>query len=502
MQFNSTHTVLILGLGESGLACARWCAKQGAAIRVADTRESPPQLEKLKVLAPHAQFISGALTPALLDGVDAVVRSPGLSPAALADLKGACQERGIAWLAELDVFVSALKALEVERGYSPKLVAITGTNGKTTVTRLCGILAERAGKKARVAGNISPAMLDALCDELEAEEVTLPEVWCLELSSFQLDGVGEFNPHAATILNITQDHLDWHADMPTYAAAKAKVFGERTVCIVNRQDERVMALVPAHAMSVSFGLDLPSLPGDFGLETTGALDWLVRAIADESIEPPKRISRSKVAKPQAAVETTLQRIMPADALLIRGRHNAANALATLALLTAIDLPLAPMLHGLREYHGEPHRVEWIALHKGVDYFDDSKGTNVGATVAALSGLGRKVVLIVGGLGKGQDFQPLAAPVSQYARTVLVIGKDADVISASLTGTGISIEIHESLEAAVSRAAMVAQSGDAVLLSPACASFDMFRGYEHRAQVFVDAVHALALTTAPSQELQA
>jgi UDP-N-acetylmuramoylalanine--D-glutamate ligase len=501
MNINSTHTVLILGLGESGLACARWCAKQGAALRVADTRDSPPQLERLNALAPQAQFMAGALTPALLEGVQAVVRSPGLSPAVLAELKSACEERGIAWLAELDLFVAALKTLEDERSYSPKLVAITGTNGKTTVARLCGILAERAGKKARVAGNISPAMLDALCDELEAEEVVLPEVWCLELSSFQLHGVAEFNPDAATILNITQDHLDWHADMPAYAAAKAKVFGEQTVCVFNRQDEQVIALVPKQAASVSFGLDLPSLPGDFGLETTGALDWLVRALADESVEPPKRISRSKAAKQHIAIETTLQRIMPADALLIRGRHNAANALAALALLTAIDLPLAPMLHGLREYRGEPHRVEWVAQHGGVDYFDDSKGTNVGATVAALSGLGRKVVLIVGGLGKGQDFNPLAAPVAEFARTVLIIGKDADVIHASLATTGISIEICESLDKAVSRAAKLAQPGDAVLLSPACASFDMFRDYEHRAQVFVDAVHMLTHTAASNSHAE-
>jgi UDP-N-acetylmuramoylalanine--D-glutamate ligase len=501
MNINSAHTVLILGLGESGLACVRWCAKQGAAIRIADTRDSPPQLVRLKALAPQAQFIAGVFTSALLEGVDAVVRSPGLSPAVLAELKSTCEEQGIAWLTELDLFISALKGLAQAQGYSPKLVAITGTNGKTTVVRLCGVLAERAGKKVRVAGNISPAMLDALCDELEAEEVVLPEIWCLELSSFQLEGVAEFNPDAATILNITQDHLDWHADMSAYAAAKAKVFGDHTVCVFNRQDERVVALVPKHVASVSFGLDLPSLLGDFGLETIGALDWLVRAVADESVEPPKRISRSKAAKQQLAVETTLQRIMPADALLIRGRHNAANALAALALLTAIDLPLAPMLHGLREYRGEPHRVEWIAQQDGVDYFDDSKGTNVGATVAALSGLGRKVVLIVGGLGKGQDFNPLAAPVAEFARTVLIIGKDAEVILASLANTGISIEICESLENAVSRAAKLAQSGDAVLLSPACASFDMFRDYEHRAQVFVDAVHALAHTAASNAHAQ-
>jgi UDP-N-acetylmuramoylalanine--D-glutamate ligase len=489
MQINSTHTVLILGLGESGLACARWCAMQGATVRVVDTREQPPEIEALKHVAPQAQFISGELNPALLENVSVVVRSPGLSPMQLTELRAACQERGIAWIAELDLFMSALVALHEQQAYAPKIVAITGTNGKTTVTSMCGLMANRGGKKAVTAGNISPAMLEVLCNELQADEVKLPDVWCLELSSFQLDSVEGFNPHAATILNLTQDHGDWHADMKAYAAAKARVFGRQTVCVVNRDDVQTQALVPADAVQVSFGLDTPTLSGDWGLETTGSLNWLVRALPDETAEPVKK-PRGKAAKLALSIETTLQRIMPIEALKIQGRHNQANALAALALLTSIDLPLAPMLHALREYQGEPHRVQQIATINGVDYVDDSKGTNVGATVAAIYGLARKMVLIVGGVGKGQDFAPLAAPVREYAHTVLIIGESADIIKYQINDACEGIEICESLEAAVKRASQVAKADEIVLLSPACASFDMFRNYKHRAQIFVDAVHAL------------
>jgi UDP-N-acetylmuramoylalanine--D-glutamate ligase len=489
MQINATHTVLILGLGESGLACARWCAKQGATVCVADTREQPPERAALNHVAPASTLITGAFHVALLDGVNVVVRSPGLSPAQLSELHAACLERNIAWVAELDLFMAALTALHEANGYAPKIIAVTGTNGKTTVTRICGLLANNARKTAVTAGNISPAMLQVLCDALDAEEQKLPEVWCLELSSFQLDGVQGFNPHAATILNITQDHGDWHADMQAYAAAKARVFGEQTICIVNRDDELTQQLAPADAVQFSFGLDVPTGLGDWGLETTGSLNWLVRAIADETAEPVKK-PRGKAAKVVVPVETTLQRIMPTDALKIRGKHNQANVLAALALLTAIDLPLAPMLHALRSYAGEPHRVQSVATIKGVDYIDDSKGTNVGATVAALKGLARPGVLIVGGVGKGQDFAPLAEPIREYMHTVLVIGQCSPDIKRDIEYTGMNIVPCESLESAVHQAAQVAKPGDIVLLSPACASFDMFRNYEHRAQVFVDAVHAL------------
>jgi UDP-N-acetylmuramoylalanine--D-glutamate ligase len=298
------------------------------------------------------------------------------------------------------------------------------------------------------------------------------------------------------VLNLSQDHLDWHGDMAAYAAAKARVFGRKGVMVLNREDAAVMAMRPAAvklprgqvARSViSFGAAMPLRPGDYGIERLNGMAWLVRALEADETQKRKR---------GAAVEEEeifIQRLMPADALRIRGRHNALNALAALALATAAGCQLAPMLYGLREYRGEPHRVEPVAIVGDVEYFDDSKGTNVGATVAALVGLGeeRRLVVILGGEGKGQDFTPLAAPVAQYARAVVLIGRDAPLIEAALAATGIPLLGAASLAEAVTLAAGRAHPGDAVLLSPACASFDMFRDYAHRAQVFCEAVEALA-----------
>jgi UDP-N-acetylmuramoylalanine--D-glutamate ligase len=333
---------------------------------------------------------------------------------------------------------------------------------------------------------------------------SLPEVWVLELSSFQLDGVQGFEPGAATVLNVTQDHLDWHGDMKAYAGAKARIFGKTAVMVINRDDPAVEAMVPAPLPGkgrfakpierhvVRFGLDAPKRPGDFGLVHENGMAWLVRAMeADETAKPK---GRGKGAVEEE--ELHIQRLMPADALRVRGRHNAANALAALALATAIGCPLAPMLHGLREYTGEPHRVEFVALVEGVEAYDDSKGTNVGATVAAINGLGAdkapgQLVMILGGDGKGQDFGPLLAPVRQHVRAVATIGRDAEAIEQALQGAGIAVERHETLQAATRWAFTRAQAGDAVLLSPACASLDMFRNYAHRAQVFCDEVRAIA-----------
>jgi UDP-N-acetylmuramoylalanine--D-glutamate ligase len=380
------------------------------------------------------------------------------------------------------------------KGYTPAVLAVTGTNGKTTVTALTGQLVERAGKSVAVAGNIGPTLLDTLAAHIDAE--TLPDVWVLELSSFQLDGVQGFEPTAATVLNLTQDHLDWHGDMPAYAAAKARIFGAKGLMILNRDDAGVMAMLPPPVRvklqrpqirtHVTFGSAMPLRPGDYGIERINGIGWLVRAL--EADETQKRKRGAVVEE-----EIFFQRLMPADALRIRGRHNAMNALAALALATAADCPLGPMLYGLREYRGEPHRVEPIALIDDVEYFDDSKGTNVGATVAALNGLGedRRVVVILGGEGKGQDFEPLAAPVAQHARAVVLIGRDAPLIEAALANTGVSLMHAASMDEAVKLAAARANPGDAVLLSPACASFDMFKDYEHRAEVFREVVQALA-----------
>ena len=374
-------------------------------------------------------------------------------------------------------------------GYAPRVLAITGTNGKTTTTALTGALAERAGKTVGVAGNISPSALDKLTECVDAG--TLPDVWVLELSSFQLETTHTLDADAATILNITQDHLDWHGTMEAYAAAKGRIFGASTVRVLNRQDAGVMAFA-SKGGDVTFGTDEPATPDALGLLREGGMPWIVLAEADEDDLPTKPVRRKKGdTTPAAPVPVRLKRLMPADALRIRGLHNATNAMAALALCRAIGLPVSALLHGLRDYAGEPHRVELIAAFDDIEFFDDSKGTNVGATVAALSGLSKHVVLIAGGEGKGQDFSPLAEPVAQYARAVVLIGRDAPLIREALANTGVTLVDAPTLEAAVLEAADRAQPGDAVLLSPACASFDMFRNYEHRAQVFHEAVVALA-----------
>ncbi|MBV7428660.1 MULTISPECIES: UDP-N-acetylmuramoyl-L-alanine--D-glutamate ligase [unclassified Acidovorax] len=487
--------ILILGLGASGLAMARWCVRCGAEVTVADTRAAPPQLAVLQQELPQVRFVAGAFDASLVEGQDlhAVYRSPGLSPQTIAPVLVAASACGISAGGELSLYSMALGALKASHGYAPAVLAITGTNGKTTVTSLTGQLVERSGQSVAVAGNIGPTLLDTLASHIDAG--TLPEVWVLELSSFQLDGVTGFEPTAATVLNITQDHLDWHGDMAAYAAAKARIFGQAGLMILNREDAAVMQMLPPPVKvklqkpqvreHLTFGADMPQRPGDFGIEVVSGMPWLVRAMdADET---------RKRGRNEAAEDLHIQRLMPADALRIRGRHNAVNALAALALASAAGCTLAPLLYGLREYRGEPHRVEPVAIIHGVEYFDDSKGTNVGATVAALTGLGaeRRIVVILGGDGKGQDFSPLAAPVARHARAVVLIGRDAPQIRAALQDSGVALVDAETLPQAVELASQRAHAGDAVLMSPACASFDMFRGYEHRAQVFCDTVHALA-----------
>lgn len=498
--------VLVLGLGDSGLAMARWCVRCGAEVTVADTRAAPPQWAALQGELPQVRFVAGAFGAGLVDGqaLDAIYRSPGLSPASIDPVLIAASARGIRAGGELSLYSMALRTLRATQGYAPAVLAITGTNGKTTVTSLTRQLVERAGQSVAMAGNIGPTLLDTLTTHLDAG--TLPAVWVLELSSFQLDGVHDFEPTAAVVLNITQDHLDWHGSLEAYTGAKARIFGRTALMVLNREDPAVMALLPEPVRVklqkpqwrayTTFGADLPQRPGDFGIETVNGMAWLVRA--QPADDTPQRRARG------AGVDTEplhLQRLMPADALRIRGRHNATNALAALALAHAAGGALGPMLYGLREYHGEPHRVQSIGLLDGIEYFDDSKGTNVGATVAALAGLGaeRRVVVILGGDGKGQDFAPLAAPVALYARTVLLIGRDAPLIRSALEGAGVPLIDAPDMAHAVQVAAQRAHPGDAVLLSPACASFDMFNGYEHRAQVFCAAVQALAHDAGQSLE---
>lgn len=491
MNYQGKH-VLVLGLGESGLAIALWLAHCGATVRVADTRAAPERLPALREQIPAAEFVAGPLTASLLEDIDMVAVSPGLAPdRELANIIPAAAEKNLPVWGEIELFAQALAALKAERNYAPKVIAITGTNGKTTVTSLTGLLCRRAGLTVQVAGNISPAALDVLRAALADD--SLPQAWVLELSSFQLHTTYSLQPDAATVLNVTQDHLDWHGDMQAYAADKARIFGAGTIRVLNRDDPCVMQMSSPAGRECSFGASEPEQADCFGLVNENGMQWLSVAVAAEDGERKRRKKGS-----QEELPVTVNRLMPADALKIRGRHNALNALAALALCRSIGLALAPLLHGLREYTGEPHRVEPVTTIGGVEYYDDSKGTNVGATVAALHGLGSgfsgsdsRLVLIAGGDGKGQDFAPLADPVARYVRAVLLIGKDAAGIRAALAGTGIELVDCSDLPQAVQRAAELARPGDAVLLSPACASLDMFRNYAHRAQVFVDAVRDIA-----------
>jgi UDP-N-acetylmuramoylalanine--D-glutamate ligase len=535
--------VLVAGLGESGLAIARWAAAKGAAVVVADSREAPPQLAALRAACPDARFLGGGLSPArpdgtgLLDGIDLVGWSQGLSPllGVAAPLHAAAREAGVPVWGELEFFAREIAVMRAE-GRDTKVVAITGTNGKTTTTRLVGHLCRQAGVRVAVCGNIGPAALDALREAIEHDDV--PQAWVVEAASYQLWLAESFAPDCATVLNVTQDHLDWHGTMADYLAAKQRIYAPGTVCVVNRDDpltapgatlpaggdgtavadgtpadapdglpegaskaERLAArraavraaraaaeakaAADAARVVVSFGLDAPTAAPGYGIVRDGGLAWLAEAVPDEDAAPAGRRRRD------AAAPARVKRLMPADALRIRGAHNQANALAALALARAIGVPMASMLHGLRAFQGEPHRCELVAVIRDVEWYDDSKGTNVGATVAALGGLGKPAVLIAGGEGKGQDFSPLAAPVAAHAAAVLLIGRDAPVLRAALEGTGVPIVDCASLEDAVAEAARIVRPGQAVLLSPACASFDMFRNYGHRAQVFVGAVRRVA-----------
>ena len=515
--YQAPSRFLILGLGESGVAMAKWCLRNGAEVRLADTREQSSLSERQNAwlqelhIAGLKDTCFGPLSDDLLKGIDVIGISPGLSPVQdpIYSFLVKAEEAEIDVWSEIEFFARAISALgrmaqAQESSYEATVLAITGTNGKTTTTALTGQLCERAGKKVAVAGNISPAALEKLmsCLDLADQIVDMPDVWVLELSSFQLVYTHTLNATAATVLNITQDHLDWHGDMQAYADAKSRIFGVDTVCILNRDDSLVMGLLSeerrAEKSIVTFGSNRPDEQGAFGIEhdlRAGGIDWLVWAEVDEDVEPkPKRRRKSAVVEDEEPLR--LKRLIPADALRIRGRHNALNALAALALARAANLPMNLLLHGLRDYHGEPHRVQSIAIVKDVEYVDDSKGTNVGATVAALNGLGnnelgKRIWLIAGGDGKGQDFSPLREPALRFVKGAFVIGKDGVAIGESL-GAGIPVTNCGDLVTAVQAAAAQAISGDIVLLSPACASLDQFRDYKERAQVFAAEVEELGM----------
>ena len=474
---------IVVGLGASGEACTRFLTKRGWSVIATDTREAPPALQKLQSLE-HFEFVKLDAARERLDDVQLLVLSPGISPffSEVAPLVKAAQIKSVDVVGEIELFARELAHLKATTGYEPKLIGITGTNGKTTTTVMTGKMCEAGGRKTCVAGNIGPNAVTELDKALEAGQ--LPDVWVLELSSFQLQTTASLQCDAATILNLSQDHLDWHGGMQAYADAKARIFGDKTVRVLNREDDVVMAYAQEKTAWCSFGADAPSRINDWGLTSADGLKWLSWN-QDDSIA----LSRRTVLK-----DACLQRLMPQEALQIRGRHNAMNALAALALTNAIGIPLSDALHALQEYRGEAHRVQYVMTVKGVDYIDDSKGTNVGATVAALEGLGAdgtKLLVILGGDGKGQDFAPIADAMDRHARGAFLIGRDAPLIEEALKDRRFPVTRCGTLEQAVQAAAKMAQVGDVVLLSPACASWDMFRDYGHRAQVFIDTARALS-----------
>lgn len=492
------YPILILGLGETGLAAAKWCLFQGAQVRVSDTRETPPGLQALQEagLSEQAFFLGTekSLSDEVLDGIKSIVLSPGLLPFAspIKDFLEKAQNQGIEIIGEIELFARALQALGEQCNYHPKVLAITGTNGKTTVTTMTRDMCLQAGLSAVAAGNISPAALDALMLALKDDK--LPDVWVLELSSFQLHTTTSLRPQASTVLNITQDHLDWHGSMEHYMQSKAKLLELSEIAIVNRDDDLTMKMV-GYADDIhvrSFGSDKPVFAEDVGVEYINGMAWLCVNEYDNFDAPVTKPTKKKSYERPTRLQGEIKRLMPADAMRIRGRHNTLNGLAAVALCRAIGIAYAPLLMTLRDYEAQAHRCNFVRTIKGVDFIDDSKGTNVGATQAALVGMERPTVLILGGMGKGQDFSPLLGPVQHYARAVLLIGVDRDSIESALVSSGVPMVKFDSLEAAVQASLQYAQEGDVVLLSPACASFDMFKGYHHRGEVFVSAVNQLAM----------
>lgn len=454
-------SVLVLGLGETGLSLVRWLTAKGATVRVADSRNNPSSLDVLHTDFPQVEVRCGIFRSELLDGIELIAISPGVPMRDPFVARAAA--KGMPIVGDMEIF-----AWSLPKQNPPKIIAITGSNGKTTVTSMVGAMCQAAGKETLVAGNISPAVLDVLL----ARKGKHPEVWVLELSSFQLETTSTLNADAATVLNISEDHMDRYDDMAEYIAAKARIFrasGQGGVQVLNRDDADSSKMGLLERQQITFGVQNSAInKGDWGITQEGADTWLCQGT---------------------------QRILKADELLVEGLHNVSNALAALALCRAIDLPLPPLVDVLRRFKGLPHRVEAVAEIKDVIYYDDSKGTNVGATVAALQGLGRRAVVILGGDGKGQDFSPLESAVKQHARAVILIGRDAAKIAAALENCDVPILQAGDMDDAVKQSAELAQAGDAVLMSPACASFDMYRNYVHRAEVFISAVRTLEAETA-------
>lgn len=443
--------VLVLGLGDTGLSALRWLKRQGARLAVADTRAYPPGLETVEREFPGMPIHLGPFNPVIFERAELIVSSPGV-PLAEPEIQAA-MTRGIPVLGDVELFARTIA------GRGAKVIAITGSNGKSTVTSLVGHLCASAGLDTVVAGNIGLPVLEALSErEISGKE---PQAWVLELSSFQLETTHSLHADAATVLNISADHMDRYVSLDDYAQAKERIFTGCKVQVLNRDDARVIAMRHEDAEVQTFGLQAGGAAAEWGLVEREGRRWLAKGH---------------------------ERLFPVDELPIAGLHNAANTLAALALCRAIGLHYAPMLEALKTFKGLAHRVEFVAEIAGRRFYDDSKGTNVGATAAALVGFTAPVVLIAGGDGKGQDFSPLRDAVAK-TRAVVQIGRDGPQIEKAIAGA-CHVQRAESMEEAVTQAYALSEPGDVILLSPACASWDMFRNYAQRAEVFIHAVKEL------------
>jgi UDP-N-acetylmuramoylalanine--D-glutamate ligase len=437
----ATHKAVVVGLGPTGLSCVRYLASRGYDVTAMDTRTEPPALQTVRREFPKVAVHTGGLDAGLLAQAQLLVVSPGVSvhetPIA------AARARGAEIVGDIELFAREAQA---------PTIAITGSNGKSTVTSLVGAMCREGGLRTEVAGNIGLPVL-SLLDQL------VPDAYVLELSSFQLETTYSLKARAGAVLNVTPDHMDRYRDLADYAQAKGRIFHNADVAVINQDDPLVAPLVPPGVATVRFTLGAPQSERDYGVQQQAGEPWLARGHAC---------------------------LLPARDVPLPGRHNLANTLAAMALAEAMGVTFDAMRRAIVGFRGLPHRTELVAEHDGVKWINDSKGTNVGATLAALDGMTSPVILIAGGDGKGQDFSPLAPVVAKRARAVVLIGRDAPAIEAAL-GNVVPMQPARDMAAAVATARRLAHAGDIVLLSPACASFDMFKNYEHRGQVFADAV---------------
>ncbi len=444
---SSVGDTIVMGMGKTGLACINFLMKNHISVRVMDNRSKPPGLTTLKQTFPEIPYIIGHFDMAQLAQAAEIVISPGLSvqEPALAQAKAA----GVPIISEIELFARYVNA---------PVVAITGSNGKSTVTTLLGEMAKQAGWRAQVGGNLGTPALDLLC-------TPAPDLYILELSSFQLESTFSLNPKAAVVLNISEDHMDRYANLVEYMAAKQQIYQGDGTAIINADDPHVITMRPPQRQYLSFSLR--DNQGDFRICQCHGEWYFVRA-HNSAFTP----------------------LLPTKKMRLQGAIMRSNALAALALAEAVGLPQSSILNALQTFQGLPHRCAWVTNRQGVDWYNDSKGTNVGATIAAIQGLEKPghIILIAGGDGKGADFAPLTKVVAQHCRACVLIGQDAPLIGDVLMG---SVHYAQSMEDAVAQAAALATPGDAVLLSPACASFDWFTNYEHRGQVFEAAVKQLS-----------